>query len=322
MKQRQKKSETFSQKLTNWMFTLGLAFVMIFHVLSANAGCLKFAQVSDAHYTSIEEDTSYKVLKSSPEILDDVIDQINSTMDTDFVLFTGDMINKTCPNQLKEFIQKANKLDIPWYTTLGNHDVQEYVMTKPAFCKIMKENNPHINHENPYYAFSPKKGYKIICLDSIILDQITTNGRISEKQLKWLDEQLKSAKNDVVIIGLHVPVIEPYNSPSHRLLNRYEVLEILHKYKNPIIVCSGHYHGTKIIQENNVLFIDSPSLVTYPCAYRMINIHNQRKKVIVDVSTRQTKVKSALNNAKLKVMASSFLLGSEEDRNGSFEIKK
>ena len=99
-------------------------------------------------------------------------------------------------------------------------------------------------------------------------------------------------------------------------------MELLHKHKNPIIVCSGHYHGSKIIQEDNVLYIDTPSLVTYPCAFRIININNQKKKVIVDVYTKQTRLKDTLNTAKVKVMGASFLAGNPEDQNNTFEIKK
>ena len=322
MKRRRKKQETFFQKFINFTFTLVLACCLGIQVCNAKNGNLKFAQVSDAHYSSIEKDTSYKVLSASPQILDDVILQLNNTPTLNFVMFTGDLINKPKESQLLEFINKANCLNSPWYGLLGNHDVQEYQMSKKMFFDLLCGHNPNFSHKGPYYSFSPKKGYKVICLDTIILDRVTTNGEISEEQLVWLDNELKNSKSDIVIICSHVPIMEPYASPNHRLLNRIEVMDILHKYKNPIIVCSGHYHGTKLIQEDNVLYIDTPSLVTYPCAYRIVNINNQRKKVIVDVYTKQTRVSGALNTAKIKVMGSSLLSGTPEDRNNTFEIKK
>lgn len=322
MRRKRRKQETFFQKLINWTFTLVLACCLGIQVCNASSGNLKFAQVSDAHYSSIEKDTSYKVLSASPKILDDVIMQLNETPHLNFVMFTGDLVNKPKESQLLEFIGKANCLNAPWYGLIGNHDVQEYQMPKKMFFDLLCGHNPNFSHKGPYYSFSPKKGYKVICLDTIIIDEITTNGKVSEEQLTWLDNELKSAKGDVVIICSHVPIIEPFRSENHRLRNRVEVMDILHKYKNPIIVCSGHYHGAKLIQEDNILYIDTPSLVTYPCAYRIININNQRKKVIVDVYTKQTRLKDTLNTAKVKVMGSSLLAGSPEDRDNTFELKK
>ncbi len=307
--------------LFNWTFTLFIALLLGFQVLDASANNLKFAQVSDAHYSSDEKNTSYKVLEYSGAILDDVISQINGASKVEFVLFTGDLVNKPKETQIIEFSEKANRLNSTWYPILGNHDVQEHIMPKEKFMEIVNKNNDSFDLAKPYYSFSPKKGYRVLCLDSIILDDMTTNGKISEEQLKWLDCELSNAKNDIVIIGLHVPVVEPYYGESHRLLNRNEVKQLLHKYEMPIIVCSGHYHGSKIIQEKNVLYIDSPSLVTYPCAFRFINIITQRNGVKISVYTKQTRLNNALNKAKIKVMGASFLIGTPEDRDNTFFIK-
>ena len=51
---------------------------------------------------------------------------------------------------------------MPWYGLLGNHDAQEYRMTKDMFFKILCCHNPNFSYQGPYYSFSPKKGYKVI----------------------------------------------------------------------------------------------------------------------------------------------------------------
>ena len=43
--------------------------------------------------------------------------------------------------------------------------------------------------------------------------------------------------------------------------------EILNKYKNPIAVFQGHYHGAKITQRDNILYVSCPALVSYPNAF-------------------------------------------------------
>ena len=75
---------------------------------------LRFAQVSDAHFSTFEENTSYKFLKKSPELLDDAIFQINTSGPYDFVMFTGDLVNKPKSNELVKFLARASKINCPW----------------------------------------------------------------------------------------------------------------------------------------------------------------------------------------------------------------
>ena len=51
------------------------------------------------------------------------------------------------------------------------------------------------------------------------------------------------------------------------------------KYKNPIVVISGHYHATKIRVIGNLIFVSTPSMVTYPMAFRHIKITNYKDRV-------------------------------------------
>lgn len=55
---------------------------------------LKFAQISDVHLSDKTVDTSYKVLSHTPELFKDEIEQINSVPHIDFVIVTGDLIDK------------------------------------------------------------------------------------------------------------------------------------------------------------------------------------------------------------------------------------
>ena len=62
------------------------------------------------------------------------------------------------------------------------------------------------------------------------------------------------------------------------------------------------------------------AFLNWLCYYIFVN--NQKKKVVVDVYTKQTRLKDTLNTAKIKVMGASFLAGNPEDQNNTFEIKK
>ena len=76
---KKEKKESFGQKVVNFVLTIVLACAISSQMCTAANNNLRLAQVSDAHFSSFEGNTSYKMLKNSGEILDDVISQINTS---------------------------------------------------------------------------------------------------------------------------------------------------------------------------------------------------------------------------------------------------
>ena len=322
MKRYKRKKESFFSKIINCVLTLLIACAIGSQVCTAANNNLRVAQVSDAHFSSFEENTSYKFLKKSPELLDDVIFQINTSGPYDFVMFTGDLINKPKVSELEKFISHTNNLIYPWYAIDGNHDISiDGPLTKQKFLSTLAANNDNMQQENIYYAFTPKKGFRVICLDSIIDYKLTSNGEISNEEFMWLTQELEEHAKDTVIVCSHVPIIEPFSSPNHKMINEYEVRKLLKSHKNPVIVLQGHYHTTKIIQDNNMLVVACPSLVTYPNAFRVININSNKQRTLVDVYLKETNLKDIQSRSKLRLMGTERLYGEENDRNASFELK-
>lgn len=321
---RKKNKETFLSKIVNGGAVIALAAIMFWglQVYSASGNNLTFAQISDAHYSSANTNTSYRLTAESGELLQDAIDQVNETPNVDFVMFTGDMINTPYQKELMKFLTYANQLHYPWYAVLGNHDVCiGGFLTKKLYFDILNSHNKDFHFVKPYYSFVPKKGYKVIGLDSTIDTKVTTNGQIDKEQLKWLDKELSKSQNDVVLIFMHIPIVEPLNSPTHRLLNADEVLKVLHKYKNPIAVFSGHYHTTKIIKTGNILNVSTPSLVSYPNAFRIVKVNRQKNKTIFDIYFKETRYKDVQKRAKMMAFGSSTYYGAESDRTGTYVIE-
>ena len=299
------------------------AIIKIPEVYSANCNNLKFAQISDAHFSTFEKNTSYKMLENSADILDDVVMQVNSTPKINFVMFSGDLINKPVEKQLLEFITHANKLNCPWYAVYGNHDISiDGYLNKRKYFEIINGRNLDFNETERYYSFVPKRGYKVIGLDTTVDGEMTSQGVIDETQLNWLDNELKNSKNQIIIIFMHVPIIQPYTSDSHSLRNAEAVLAVLNKYKNPMVICSGHYHCVKVFQRGNKLFVSSPSLVSYPNAFRIVNINSQKHKIIVDLYLKETNLEEVRTRAKLRILGSKLLYGEESDRNATYELKR
>ena len=322
MKRYKRNKESFFSKIINCVLTLLIACVIGSQVCTAANNNLRVAQVSDAHFSSCEENTSYKFLKKSPELLDDVIFQINTSGPYDFVMFTGDLVNKPKVSELEKFISHANNLVYPWYAIDGNHDISiDGPLTKRKFLETLAANNDNMQQENIYYAFTPKKGVRVICLDSIIDYKLTSNGEISNEEFIWLTQELEKHAKDTVIVCSHVPIIEPFSSPNHKMQNEYEVRKLLKTHKNPVIVLQGHYHTTKMIQDDNMLVVACPSLVTYPNAFRVININSNKQRTMVDVYLKETNLKDIQSRSKLRLMGTERLYGDESDRNASFELK-
>ncbi len=318
------KKETTSGKIKNFIITVTLSGLMLFGLQCyCGTNSLKFAQVSDVHYYTGANNTTYKMVAESPKLLDDAIEQINSVPDVSFVMFTGDLIDKPFEKELSAFLPHTEKLKYPWYFAFGNHDTMfGGYLTPRVYMDMVNKYNKNYKFEKSFYAFTPQKGYRVIVLDSIIRDRLTSEGRLGKEQLAWLDNELANSKKDTVLIFMHVPVLEPFNSPNHRLEDADKVEEIINKYKNPIAIFQGHYHSAKITQKGNVLYVSCPALVSYPNAFRMITVTNYRTKTVFNIENKETNLKNVQKLAKLLVFGSSIYTGTEKDQNNTITIKK
>ena len=84
----------------------------------------------------------------------------------------------------------------------------------------------------------------------------------------------------------------------------------------------GHYHCTRAKQKNNILYISTPSLVTYPNAFRVININANKKRTLVDIFLKETNLKDIQTRSRMRLFGIESLYGEEQDRNATFELTK
>lgn len=320
---KKEKRESFFQKTINVVLTLIIAGAISSQVCTAANNNLRFANISDAHFSSYEENTSYKFLEKSGELLDDAIFQVNTSGPYNFVMFTGDLVNQPKKSELTQFLSHVSKLIYPWYAIDGNHDIAvDGPLTKSEFIKTLADSNKNMKVDKIYYAFTPKKGFRVIGLDSIIDYKITTRGEIYKEQMEWLKKELDEHQKDVIILCTHVPIDEPYPSINHKMVNEQELKDLLGSYSNPIIVMQGHYHCTRARQKGNIIYISTPSLVTYPNSFRVVNINSNKERTLVDVFLKETNLKDIQRRSRLRLLWTEAFYGEENDRNTIFEIKK
>ena len=306
-----------------------IIFILFFgFIYSAEAAQVHFAQISDIHYEpeAPENSKSIKLKFYALKILDDAIYQINSDKKIDFVLVTGDAADKPKHEDFEFIYKYLNKnLKYKWYYALGNHDVSvKDKFTKKDQIELLKEINPKgFGKDKTYYSFKPKRDITFIGLDTTYEKRIS-RGYIPPEQLKFLEKELEKSKKGTVVIFMHHPSVYPVLHASHEIVNDFALHEILKKYNNPILVLGGHYHGTKIKQENNIVHAASPALVSYPCAFRIITVDNQHDKTVFTFEYRETNLKDLQKKAKIKAFAykSKWLYGEEADRNNVIVIDK
>lgn len=300
-----------------------IGFMFCLNTFAHNVDELKFVHISDVHFSKELDNTPFKLRKNSPELFDDAIEQINAISGVSFVMFGGDLVDRAKDSELDGFLEHAKNIKAPWYFTFGNHDsmLGSHLTPERYLAKVQKSNS-NFKSNNTYYSFSPKNGYKVIVLDSIIRDRLTSTGEIPKEELEWFDKELNASQKQIVLVFLHTPILEPIVADHHHMINSQEVMKVLGKYKNPIAVFQGHYHVSKVKQMNNLLFVSTPALVSYPNAFREIKITNENDKVTFDIKTKNTRLNNLRNQAKLFIVTPAIPEGEASDQNGVYVINK
>lgn len=231
---------------------------------SVFAESIKFVQVTDTHFIAKD--------KYRTEVLEETVKSINKEKDISFVVFTGDNLDSPKEEYLPDFINIINKLDVPYYLVIGNHDVfKNNGLSKDHYLEIVKDYNYFYKYKKANYVFK-KDGFVFIVVDGakeIIPGSI---GYYKEDTLKWLDKQLKKYKNKPVIILQHFPLLTMKERPTHRVYQKEKYLELLDKYDNVISVIAGHLHTNSEMMRNGVYHITSPTLLSTPPVYKVITV--------------------------------------------------
>ena len=244
-------------------FLLSLLTLLIVNC-SAFANVIKFVQVTDAHYTNNNE---YR-----QEALDKAVQSINKEDGISFVIFTGDNIDSPKPEYLADFVKSVNKLKVPYYLVIGNHDVYKNGgLSKKTYLEIVRDNHFGYPVRKPSYVFK-KNGFVFVVVDGAKEFIPGSNGYYKADTLTWLDKTLKKYKNSPVIIFQHFPLVEPKVNRSHEVYQKQEYLELLDRHDNVVSVVSGHFHVNGENMRNGVYHISTPTLLNEPNYYKVISV--------------------------------------------------
>lgn len=228
------------------------------------AESIKFVQVTDTHFRARDEFRT--------DVLKNAVKSINNEKGISFVVFTGDNIDSAKPEYLSEFVKIVNKLNVPYYLVIGNHDVfKNNGLSKANYLETVKDNNCLYRHTKPNYVFK-KNGFVFIVVDGAKEIIPGSTGYYREDTLKWLDKQLTKHKNEKVIIFQHFPLVSLKILKSHEVYQKEKYLQLLDKHENVVSIITGHIHSNDEIMRNGVYHITSPTLLNEPYYYKVINV--------------------------------------------------
>ncbi len=233
---------------------LGLLIALLLFSGVANAKDMRFVQVSDVRYNSYDNNDSN---------FENIINDINKQRDVEFVIFTGDSINKTDKQDLEGFLTLAKKLKMPFYVVLGDKDVNRHKgLSKKDFIQIVKKEVRKYKPETPNYVFEYNDFVFVVADGS--KDIIPgTNGFYKEDVLNWLEEQLNLYADKNIIIFQHFPLIPPSEREAYYTFKPEKYLELLSRHKNVKAVISGHFGVNKEQKVGDIVHISTSGIPFY-----------------------------------------------------------
>lgn len=175
-----------------------------------------FLVISDTHYAN--ENFNYF----------EAIERMRKKYQIEFVILNGDITQSGLKKQFQLALQDKNKLQIPVYPVIGNHDI--YHNGTKMFGKYFGQY---------IYAFKIDKGNTAF----LFLD--TANGILGEKQKSWYQKQLEKYQSENIFVFTHYNINErkvqdiislPYPEERYFLID-------LHEKHHVDYFISGHLHS-------------------------------------------------------------------------------
>ena len=249
----------------------------------ANAETFRFAQVTDVHYpktgiTGYEDRNFDFAIKNYNK----AIDMINKS-DVEYVFFTGDIVDKSFKEVFDDFFNATSKLNKKYYISQGNHDSNSTNgFTKEDTLEYLKNNTPYQQKSANYYVVL-NENFIAVMLDGSKDFEMDAQGFYSKQTIKWLEKILKENPNKQFLIFQHFPLLEPVKDSAyvnkHSTRKKGNYIKLLKKYKNIVLIASGHYHVSWEKEKHGVKHYSTSALFLEDSYYRVFEIDFDNGKI-------------------------------------------
>ena len=157
-----------------------------------------------------------------------------------------------------ELIYSHPDLMLDWFPVCGNHEYRGNTQAFMDYGKVSRRWMMPARYYTKVFKHA-NTSVRIVMLDTTpLIDSYRKNSSVypdackqdAEAQLAWLDETLRNAKEDWVVVMGHHPIYADTNKKeSERLDMQKRLLPVLHKYNNVAIYACGHIHNFQHIQK-------------------------------------------------------------------------
>lgn len=205
---------------------------------------MKIIQLTDLHIGAADE-KPYDI-----DVRQNFLDTLQAAVDRrpDYLIITGDLCLDSGDRAVYEWVKaRLDFVNVPYEVQAGNHD--DTLLLADVF-----DLNSHLINGELFYKkqFGAHTFY--------FLD--TATYALSQQQIKWLSDELRSATSDIYLFIHHPPIYGgvPFMDIKHPLTNRDAVAEVLLNVAHPVHAFCGHYHVDKVIRKDNLTVYITPSL--------------------------------------------------------------
>jgi len=237
-----------------------------------------FLHLTDLHLAS--DNNTYTHANSR---LRDLVKEINSSKMfplPDFVVVTGDIVHADpySPDRARAELQIAKKyldsLRMPYRVAIGTHENAWYP-TRPGY------DDPFIETFNTStnYTFS-FRGFFFVVLNStsgyLYAGWPAFYGLVVNRRDFWLDSVLAANQDKRIFLFLHIPPVRPRPDAPDWTFDPTEcgLERTINKYAaNIIAVFAGHAHLNSRVTKNNVEYIVTSALASYPNQFKHIAVY-------------------------------------------------
>jgi len=178
---------------------------------AADSGTWRFALLSD--------------IQEAVDGLQDIHGKINEDPTIRFLLGAGDLTERGDVDELARYQEELRTLSVPYYTTLGNHELGE---------------NPTLWHDwfgrgNFRFVF---RGVQFTLLDS-------ASATLDPMVYDWLDGWLGEGASRVHLVAMHIPPLDPIGVRGGGFASRNEAAKLLTRLANGHVDMTlyGHIHS-------------------------------------------------------------------------------
>ena len=259
-----------------------------------------------------------KLLHESTKIMESLLESIKNEA-SDFVIVTGDLTKdgeKVSHELMASYLKQIEKSGKQVYVVPGNHDILNPravryegdtsipvpSVTPEQFAQIYDAFGFDValyrDSDSLSYVVEPKPGLWLLALDACRYkenpgrEDPVTDGAFNPKTLNWIEEMLIKARQQhkAVVVCMHHNIAEHYKGQEkyfgEYIVDNYVEVSRLFSAYGVRLVFTGHYHAQDITMvrfpgvNQFLLDIETGSLVTYPCPYRLVQITGGQNLVV------------------------------------------